>query len=111
MEPPVRRRILKMFGESVLFSEEERDEARSYLTCWKKYLLRRMGRDCYQVKVIDELWGEIDPRFISALSQRSGMYLKIIIEFEWNYEDGNSMKDGCDIDEQDLNRFKNNGTI
>ncbi len=45
MQYPKKERILKMFGESALIEDFEKDEARSYLNSWKKYLLRRLKRE------------------------------------------------------------------
>lgn len=106
MDFPKKERILKIFGESSLIEENEKDEARSYLNSWKKYLLRRLKRDSYDVKVIEEQWGEIPAHFIGVLCQRSSLYLKIIIEFEWHYENPNYKLEGIPISESDLHKFK-----
>jgi hypothetical protein len=101
MNYPPKERILKMFGEQCFIEPNEIDEARSYLNIWKKYLLRRLNRDSYDVKVIDEEWGEIHARFVSMLAQRSSLYLKIIVEFEWHFEDQNKCE-GITIREDQL---------
>ena len=103
MEIPPKERILKLFGEYALIEENEREEARSYLNSWKKYLLRRLRRDTYNVKIIDEQWGETPAHFISILAQRPALYLKIIIEFEWSYTNEYDKCEGIKIREQDLN--------
>lgn len=96
-----KEKILKMFGETAIFTELERDEARSYLNSWKKYLLRRLNRDCYNLKIIDEQWGEIPAHFSGVLCQTTTLYLKIIIEFEWNYDNCEKLQ-GINIKEEDL---------
>lgn len=100
MEYPKKQRILKLFGETAIIYDDrhERDEARSYLNSWKKFLIRRLNRDSYQVKVIDEQWGEIPAHHVSALAVSPVLYLKLIVEFEWHYEDGNDI-DGTPFDE------------
>ncbi len=98
MHIPKKQKLIKLFGETAHIEEHEKDEARSYLNSWKKYLLRRLKRDSYEVKILDEQWGEIPAHFMGALAARSCLYLKIIIEFEWSYEDGNSLN-GMAIDE------------
>jgi hypothetical protein len=105
MEHPTKERILKLFGEYALIRDErEKDEARSYLNSWKKYLLRRLQRDTYDVKIIDEQFGEIPATMMSALAQYSSMYLKIIIEFEWRYCGEYDKCEGITIRESDLKR-------
>ena len=78
----------KYFGEIARFSEEEREEAKQYLLLWKKYLLRRLKRDTYNLKVIEEDWGERPPYLDGSLAQQSTMYLKLYIHADWNYELG-----------------------
>jgi len=59
--------------------------------------LRRLNKECLHVKVIDEQWGEIPAHFMGLLCQNSKVYLKLAIEFEWQYSDGNECN-GIDID-------------
>ena len=87
----------KFFYETAIIDDNERDEARSYLNYWKKYLLRRLGNECYNVKVLEEHWGEIPPHFMGSLAQRSKIYLKLVIEYEWKYTDEHDMN-GTDIE-------------
>jgi hypothetical protein len=95
-----KQRILKMFGEYAnITSEDEKEEARSYLHMWKKYLIRRLSRDSYDVKIIDVQWGE---RPSGSLMQLTDMYLKILVEFEWKYDDHLSKLEGIDISESNL---------
>lgn len=103
MDFPKKERILKLFGEYALFEDNEKDEARSYLNSWKKFLIRSLQRDSYDVRIIDEQWGEIPGHMMSSLSQRSSLYLKIVIEFDWHFSDGNNCK-GIEIKEEYLNR-------
>lgn len=101
MEHIPKKRILKMFGECATFQQIEKDEARSYLNSWKKFLIRRLSRDCYDVKIIDEQWGEVPAQFLGVLCQNNSMYLKLIVEFDWKYEEENQLN-GTEIREQDL---------
>lgn len=106
MEYPKKERILKLFGESCLINpgdKNEKEEASSYLNSWKKFLLRRLERDSYNVKIIDEQWGEIPSYHISTLAQKSALYLKIIIQFDWYYSDEDKLE-GIIISEKDLKR-------
>ena len=103
MENPKKERILKMFGEYALFKDErEREEAASYLNSWKKYLVRRLQRDTYHVKVIEEQWGEVPPNMNNILAQYPIIYLKIIIEFEWKYSDDYDKIEGVTVTEKNL---------
>ncbi len=100
MNIPTKQRILKMFGEYAnIQNENERDEARSYLLMWKKYLIRRLSRDSYDVRIIHEQWGE---KPSASLMQSKDLYLKIIIAFEWKYDDHISKLEGIEISESDL---------
>lgn len=104
MNIPPNQRLLKMFGECAsLRCESEREEIRSYLHMWKKYLIRRLSRDSYNVKIIDEQWGE---KPAGTLMQQIDMYLKIIVEFEWKYEDAIVKLEGVDVDESYLKTKK-----
>lgn len=91
-------KIKKLFCETAIINENERDEGISYINYWKKYLLRRLNNECYDVKVIEEHWGEIPPHFFGALAQRSKIYLKMIVEFNWKYTDDQKEINGMDID-------------
>lgn len=92
-----------MFGEyASLQNENERDEIKSYLYMWKKYLIRRLSRETYDVKILDEQWGE---KPSGSLMQSIDIYLKIIVEFEWKYDDHLPRLDGMDIKEIDLNHY------
>lgn|SRR6185295_5542562 len=100
MNIPPKQRILKMFGEYAnIRDENEKDEARSYLHMWKKYLIRRLSRDSYDVKIVDEQWGE---KPIESLMVTTDLYLKIIVEFEWKYDDHISKLEGVEISESHL---------
>jgi predicted nucleotidyltransferase len=101
MDHPAKRRILKLFGESAIIRDDERDEARSYLNSWKKYLLRRLIKDSYAVKVVDEQWGEIPAHFMGMLAQNSKLYLKLIIEFDWLYTSEDKVE-GIDLPEREM---------
>ena len=79
----------KYFGEIAEFTEDEREEAKQYLELWKKFLLRKLSRDSYNVVVKDEQWGE---RTVGYLAQTNIMYLKLYIEADWHYELGKSIK-------------------
>ncbi len=100
MNIPAKQRILKMFGEYASAKcESEKEEIRSYLHMWKKYIIRRLARESYDVKIIDEQWGE---KPAGTLMQQTDMYLKIIVEFEWKYEDAICKLEGVEIKESDL---------
>lgn len=78
----------KFFGEMCFFKEEEREEAKCYLNSWKKFLLRKLIKDSYDVKIINEQWGE-NPAYLNGMmNQMPLMYLKLFIEADWHYELG-----------------------
>lgn len=79
----------KYFGECAEFEENEREEVKKYLECWKKFLLRKLKRDSYDVVLLNEQWGE---RPIECLEKRSMMYLKLYIKADWHYELGKEYK-------------------
>lgn len=78
----------KFFGENAEFDDHERDEAKQYLESWKKFLLRRLKKDSYDVVVKDEIWGEIPGHFRGCIAPRNIMYLKLYIQADWHYELG-----------------------
>ncbi len=79
----------KFFGESAEFKENEQEEAKKYLESWKKFLLRKLTRDSYNVIVGDEQWGERDS---GSLVPTRIMYLKLYIEADWHYELGKPIR-------------------
>lgn len=87
-------KIKMFFGEYAHINENEKDEARSYLNSWKKFLLRRLHRDSYNVRIIEEQWGEVPAHFMGALCLQSKLYLKLFIELEWKYTDEGSECNG-----------------
>ena len=107
MEIPKRQRILKMFGEYALFSGDERQEATQYLDSWKKFILRRLSKECNSLHVLDEQWNERAPEYVNALETMSLISLKIVVEFLWTYEDGVSIN-GTDLDEEKFNWYLEN---
>jgi len=76
----------KYFGEVVHYEEHEEEEAKQYLESWKKFLLRRLTRDSYDVKVIDETWVQRPPEYSGCLSHTYSMALKLALEAVWHYE-------------------------
>ncbi len=79
----------KYFGESAFYDiNDEIDvrEAKEYLILWKKFLLRRLKRDLYDVEILHEQWGERPPD--TMLFQMATMYLKLHIKANWHYELG-----------------------
>ena len=78
----------KFFGESCRFHECEREEAKSYLESWKKFILRKLQRDSYDLKIIDEQYGERPAEYDGALNQMPTMCLKLCLEANWHYELG-----------------------
>lgn len=82
----------KFFGEHCEYDSGEKEEARQYLESWKKFLIRKLTKDSYDVKIVDEQWYERGPEFSGMLCQRSSMALKIYIEADWHYELGHGYK-------------------
>ena len=76
----------KFFVESCSFFEEEREEANLYLKLWKKYLLRKLNRDSYNIELIEEEYKEHPAHFEGPLCQRSKMYLRLAVKAKFNYE-------------------------
>jgi hypothetical protein len=79
----------KYFGEIARYpthSEEEKEEAKKYLELWKKFLLRRLSRDSFNVMVVDEQWGIREAYLDGSLAQNENMYLKLCLESDFNYE-------------------------
>ena len=79
----------KYFGESAEYVEGEEKEAKQYLESWKKFLLRRLIKDSYNVVIKNEQWGERDGQ---SLAKTKFMYLKLYIEADWHYELGKPIK-------------------
>ncbi len=80
---------LHFFGEYVQFHDgdkAEEEEARLYLTLWKKYLVQKLNKDCYRVEIVDEKWGGRDPMMISCLAQHRQIYLKLGIKVAFKFE-------------------------
>ena len=74
------KRITKFFGEYVSYlanDEKEEQDAKLYLQLWKKFFLRKLQKDAYQVKIIDEQWIERSPEVMGYLRQTKGLALKI----------------------------------
>lgn len=80
----------KYFGEFVRYDKGEKEEVKTYLESWKKFLVRKLQRDSYNVKIIDEQWIERGPEYDTAFKQMSFMGLKLCIEADWHYELGKS---------------------
>jgi hypothetical protein len=80
----------KYFGEVVHYKEHEAEEAKKYLELWKKFLVRRLKRDSYDVKIIDEQWVERPPEYSGCLCNTFSMALKLAVEADWHYELGKS---------------------
>jgi len=79
----------KYFGEIATYpenDEEEKKEAKKYLESWKKFLLRRLKRDSFDVMIVDEQWGIREAHLSGMLAQNESMYLKLCLESEFNYE-------------------------
>ncbi len=85
----------KFFGESARYdegNEEEKAKATHYLELWKEFLIKRLKRDCYDVKIVDEQWGERPALYEGAINQTATMYLKLCVEADFYYELGRDCK-------------------
>ena len=81
----------RYFGEMAYFTEgneEETAEAKKYLELWKKFLLARLSRDSFMVRVKDEQWGERPAWMCGMLNQQAAMTLKLCLEADFRYELG-----------------------
>lgn len=79
-------RVRYLFGESAPYFEGEKEEAEQYLLSWKKFLLRRLERDCYNLYVRDEQWIHRGPEVCSSLCQVSYIALKLSCELEMKFD-------------------------
>jgi len=80
---------LHFFGEYVQFLDGDKiaeDEARLYLTLWKKFLIQKLNKDCYRVEIVDEQWGGRDPMMISCLAQCRQICLRLGIKVSFKFE-------------------------
>lgn len=81
----------RFFGEMACFDEKDeasKQEAKTYLELWKKFLLARLKRDSFKVTVKEEQWGERPAYLDGMLNQRAWMYLKLCLEADFKYELG-----------------------
>lgn len=79
----------KYFGECaeyVVGEEGEKEEAKQYLLSWKKFFLRKLMRDSYEIRVIDEQWVERPPEYVGMLAIRGTLALKICVEGKYFYD-------------------------
>lgn len=76
------------FGECARYTKGEKDEAVQYLESWKKFLVRKLNRECMTVKVIDESFVEKDTAFDGPFSEYCSVALKLAIEIEFKFEVG-----------------------
>lgn len=74
------------FGETAAYVENEKEESMQYLRSWKKFLIRKLNKDCMSVKIIDEQWIERDPMYMGVFAQHWGVSLKLAIEIEFKFE-------------------------
>lgn len=75
----------KFFAEHTRYvagDEEEKKEAELFLNLWKKFLIKRLQRDSFDVKLIDEQWIHRDAIYDSALCRNETLALKICLELE-----------------------------
>lgn len=85
----------KFFSESVKFNEDEREEAKTYLESWKKFLLRRLKRDSFHLKLLDEVWGERPAHLDGCLNFEHLMFLKLAVMADWDYCVGEKRIESC----------------
>lgn len=74
------------FGESVRYLENEKEEALQYLRSWKKFLIRKLNKDCMSVRVVDEQFIERDPMLVDVLAQYWMISLKLALEVDFKFE-------------------------
>jgi hypothetical protein len=90
----------KFFGESCSYpegDEKEEKEAELYLQLWKRFLLRRLSRDAYNVSVVDEQIIRRPAIYSGTLAQNAAISMKLCIAAHWNYE--------LDKDKDNLEKF------
>lgn len=76
------------FGESTFYSTcEEEKEARKYLEYWKKNLIKKINRDTFSAKIVNEQFIVRDPIFMGYLCTHYGLSLKLTIEIEFRFEE------------------------
>lgn len=77
----------KFFAETTCYKDEiEKDLAKTYLLHWKNNLIRKLNREASGVRLIDEIWGERPGYFRDQFTETTDIYLKICLEFEFDYE-------------------------
>lgn len=80
---------IKYFGEYASYSEGdkfEEEEAKTYLILWKKFLLKRLRKDCYDVEVVEEIWSDRPAYLSGVLAQTASKILKLAIRANFHYE-------------------------
>lgn len=83
------KKAMKFFGEMAPYNEgdeEEKQEAKQYLLLWKKFFLRSLQKDCYDVKIIEEIWSERPANLSGMLCQRATLVLKLCVQADFYYE-------------------------
>jgi|GEM_PF-4276920 len=71
---------LKFYAEYAYYkNSEEKEEAKIYLTLWKKFYLRKLGK---QVEYVNEQW--VDREDLGTLAQYSSLALKFCVKDEKN---------------------------
>jgi hypothetical protein len=78
--------VRKFFGESALFHEDEKEEAKQYLLLWKKYFIRNLSDFVTGVTFIDEEWIERNDFYSSPIHPMIRISLKLCIEAKYKYE-------------------------
>lgn len=80
---------LKYFGEYAPYSEGdkfEEEEAKTYLILWRKFLLKRLQKDCYDIEIVDETWSERPAYLSGVLAQTATKVIKLAIRANFHYE-------------------------
>lgn len=79
----------KIFAEFAVYEEddaEEKKEAENYLNLWKKFILKRLSKDCYNVNLIDEQWVYRDALYSGSLALNATMALKLYVRADFHYQ-------------------------
>ncbi len=75
------------FGEYAYYIDEaEKEEAKTYLSLWKKYLLQKLNREVFSMRLIDEQYITREPLYDGVLCQRSQLALKVALELELRFQ-------------------------
>lgn len=67
-------------------NEVEKEEAQQYLLLWKKFLLRRLQGEGFEVKMLDEEWRYREAHLDGILCQFDSMALTLAVNIKFNYE-------------------------